>query len=77
MSGEVARDVCDFFSHPFRFMWAFLFSDLFYCFILCNVVSGVWLLVVIVWLNSEFSGLLGIDVCEVVCMVLYMVWDTQ
>ena len=26
-------------------------------------------------LNSEFYVLLGIDVCEVVYIVLYMVWD--
>ena len=63
MSGEIAHGVFvqqepvfpwlkdDFFSQLFSFMWAFL---MFYCCVLCNVVSVVLLLVVIVWLNSEF-----------------------
>ena len=43
----------DFFlSHLFSFMWAFcMFCRL----VLCDVDSVVLLLVVIVWLNSEFS----------------------
>ena len=45
---------------------------MFCCFALCDVVSVVLYCTVIVWLNSEFWG---IDVREVVYMVLYMVWD--
>ena len=44
--------------------------------LLLHVVSVVSLVIVFVWLDSEFfSVLVVIDVCEVVYMMLYMVWD--
>ena len=49
----------------------------FLCFVvrvLCDVVSVALLLVVIVWLNSDFfSVLICLDVCEVAYMVTWFV----
>ena len=42
---------------------------MFCCLVLCDVISVVLLLVMIVWLNSQLNS----HVCEVV----YMVWDIQ
>ena len=61
-------------------MWPLLLNEvlLFCCFVLCDVVSVVGLPTVIVWLNSDFCNVsVGIDVCEVVYMVLYMAWDSS
>ena len=65
------------FESRFSFMCSLLLNDvlLLCCFVLCNVVPVVWLLAVIVWLNSELVSLVGIDVCDVVYMVLYVAWD--
>ena len=48
------------FESPFTFTWSFLLIDvLFCCFVPCDVVSVVWLLAVIVWLNLELFSFGG------------------